>query len=181
MPPRGTRRGAGAKAAAAVAEGNDNEKENVGAAVEAKGPDVSLADELEEMTKKLNMISLEKEKALMLVKEREAQLEQKNAEELRLQGLLSAKEQEQKKLADKVRKLQKMKEFHPTIVRRLSIISLLVVVSNWACCNICITSQSNRLTLVPIFSDRRFPSAPEPQARRPRRREKPRRTKLKGR
>ncbi|BBN02046.1 upstream-binding transcription factor [Marchantia polymorpha subsp. ruderalis] len=115
MPPRGTRRGAGAKAAAAVAEGNDNEKENVGAAVEAKGPDVSLADELEEMTKKLNMISLEKEKALMLVKEREAQLEQKNAEELRLQGLLSAKEQEQKKLADKVRKLQKMKEFHPTI------------------------------------------------------------------
>ncbi|CAM6119616.1 unnamed protein product [Calypogeia fissa] len=104
-----------------VEHGGFNENEVVPkAAGKSKAPasrkaTVSLADELEEMTKKMNMISLEKEKAEQLLKERDAQLEEKNAEESRLQALLEAKEQEQKKLTEKVRKLQKLKEFQPTL------------------------------------------------------------------
>lgn len=108
--------------AADAAQGGPHEKEvvlkaagKIKAAASRK-PAVTLADELDEMTKKMNLISLEKEKAVQLLKERDAELEHKNAEELRLQGLLEAKEQEQKKLTEKVRKLQKMKEFQPTLV-----------------------------------------------------------------
>jgi hypothetical protein len=132
MPPRASR----AKAKAAEAD-KENAEQAIDvakvappqpetapkAAVKAKAaaskkptPTVSLADELEAMTKKMNMISLEKEKAELLLKERDAQLQQKSAEESRLQGLLEKKEQEQKMLAEKVRKLQKIKEFVPSMV-----------------------------------------------------------------
>lgn len=90
-----------------------------GKAAPSRKATVSLADELEEMTKQMNTMSLEKEKAELLLKERDAMLEQKNAEELRLHSLLEVKELEQKKLAEKVRKLQKTKEFQPTIVSML--------------------------------------------------------------
>ncbi|KAL2642857.1 hypothetical protein R1flu_010444 [Riccia fluitans] len=113
MPPRAKKLAHGVRAPIATALGENNsvesEKENI-----LIGP-LSGGDDLELLTRKLETLSVEKDNALKLLQVREAELELKTTEEQRLQTLLETKEEEQRKLAERVRKLEKAKEFRPTI------------------------------------------------------------------
>jgi len=96
------------------------EKENVdvspvkGLVKNANNP--SLEEELEAMTKALKQVSLEKELNEAKLKEKDEQLSAQAAEAERIQHLLKNSDEEKKRLEEKLRKLQKVQGFQPTLV-----------------------------------------------------------------
>lgn len=77
---------------------------------------LSLEAELEAMTKALKQVSLEVEHNKAMLREKEEQLTAQAAETERMQQLLESGGEEKKKLEDKLRKLQKVQGFQPTLV-----------------------------------------------------------------
>lgn len=77
---------------------------------------LTLEQELEAMTKALKKVSLEKEQGEALLKAKEEELMAKTLEAERVQEQLNDSVEGKKKLEDKIRKLQKLKEFQPTLV-----------------------------------------------------------------
>ncbi|KAL2642856.1 hypothetical protein R1flu_010443 [Riccia fluitans] len=115
MPPRG-RMPSGVRALGPTVPGAlgenisvESEKENI-----LVGP-LSGTNEFEHLTRKLKTLTVEKDNALKILQAREAELKLKSDEEQRLQTLLNEKEEKQRKLVQKLRKLEKGKEFRPTI------------------------------------------------------------------
>ncbi|KAL3694703.1 hypothetical protein R1sor_008354 [Riccia sorocarpa] len=91
-----------------------DEKENI-----LSAPLSAAAQELEKVMRRIEAISVEKDRALQAVLDRETELQKKVEERQRLQYLLSANEQEQKELLERVRKLEKARDsehFRPTIL-----------------------------------------------------------------
>lgn len=78
---------------------------------------LSLEEELEAMTKALKQVSLEKERNEAKLREKEELLSAKAAEAERMQILLKSRDEEKKRLEDKLRKLQKVQGFQPSLVR----------------------------------------------------------------
>ncbi|XP_024380209.1 high mobility group B protein 6 isoform X1 [Physcomitrium patens] len=76
---------------------------------------LSLEAELEAMTKALKQVSLEVEHNKAMLREKEEQLTAQAAETERMQKLLESGGEEKKKLEDKLRKLQKVQGFQPTL------------------------------------------------------------------
>lgn len=97
-------------------------KENVDVSpVPSKGPvkkntKNALQEELEAMTRALKQVSLEKEQNEAKLREKDEQLSAQAAEAERIQNLLKSSDEEKKKLEEKVRKLQKVQGFQPTLV-----------------------------------------------------------------
>lgn len=77
---------------------------------------LSLEEELEAMTKALKQVSLEKELNEAKLKEKDEQLSAQAAEAERIQSLLKSSDEEKKRLEEKLRKLQKVQGFQPTLV-----------------------------------------------------------------
>lgn len=77
---------------------------------------LSLEEELEAMTKALKQVSLEKELNEAKLKEKDEQLSAQAAEAERIQNLLKTSDEEKKRLEEKLRKLQKVQGFQPTLV-----------------------------------------------------------------
>lgn len=77
---------------------------------------LSLEEELEAMTKALKQVSLEKELNEAKLKEKEEQLSAQALEAERIQSLLKSSDEEKKQLEKKLRKLQKLQGFQPTLV-----------------------------------------------------------------
>ena len=98
------------------------EKENVDVKpVPSKGSlkkttNLSLQEELDALTRALNQVSLEKEQNEAKLKEKDEQLSAQAAEAERMQNLLKNSDEENKRLEEKVRKLQKVQGFQPTLV-----------------------------------------------------------------
>lgn len=98
-----------------------SEKENVDVDVSTaptkglatKNTNLSLEEELEAMTRALKQVSLEKEQSEAKLRE---QLAAQAAEAERIQDLLKSSDGEKKRLEEKVRKLQKVQGFQPTLV-----------------------------------------------------------------
>lgn len=90
------------------------------AATKTKGlkdnSNLALEQELEAMTNALKKVSLEKEESEAKLKEKENELQNQVAEAERVQNLLKSSDEGKKKLEEKLRKLQKVKEFQPTLV-----------------------------------------------------------------
>jgi upstream-binding transcription factor len=82
---------------------------------------LTLEEELEAMTKALKKVSLEKEQGEALLKAKEEELMAKTLEAERVQEQLNDSVEGKKKLEEKLRKLQKLKEFQPTLVNNLSL------------------------------------------------------------
>lgn len=76
---------------------------------------LSLEEELEAMTKALKQVSLEKERNEAKLREKEELLSAKAAEAERMQILLKSRDEEKKRLEDKLRKLQKVQGFQPSL------------------------------------------------------------------
>jgi len=76
---------------------------------------LTLEEELEAMTKALKKVSLEKEQGEALLKAKEEELMAKTLEAERVQEQLNDSVEGKKKLEEKLRKLQKLKEFQPTL------------------------------------------------------------------
>lgn len=76
---------------------------------------LSLEEELEAMTKALKQVSLEKELNEAKLKEKEEQLSAQALEAERIQSLLKSSDEEKKQLEKKLRKLQKLQGFQPTL------------------------------------------------------------------
>ena len=85
----------------------------------------TLEEELEAMTKALKKVSLEKEQGEALLKAKEEELMAKTLEAERVQEQLNDSVEGKKKLEEKLRKLQKLKEFQPTLVNNFSLFFLL--------------------------------------------------------
>lgn len=81
---------------------------------------LSLKEELEAMTKALKQVSLEKELNEAKLKEKDEQLSAQAAEAERIQALLKSSDEEKKRLEEKLRKLQKVQGFQPTLVCSIS-------------------------------------------------------------
>jgi rubrerythrin len=81
---------------------------------------LSLEEELEAMTKALKQVSLEKELNEAKLKEKDEQLSAQAAEAERIQALLKSSDEEKKRLEEKLRKLQKVQGFQPTLVCSIS-------------------------------------------------------------
>ncbi|XP_031501589.1 high mobility group B protein 6-like [Nymphaea colorata] len=86
----------------------DKENPKHGARKNKKNISESLAVELQKMQEKLESLSLEKQRAEELLKERDALLKQKE-EELEIRG------KDQERLQIEIKKLQKLKEFNPNV------------------------------------------------------------------
>ncbi|CAK9878281.1 unnamed protein product [Sphagnum jensenii] len=80
---------------------------------------MSLEEELETMTKSLKQMSIEKEESEARLKLKEDELQAKAAEAERINEQLKLSDEGKKKLEEKLRKLQKLKEFQPTLVMPL--------------------------------------------------------------
>lgn len=95
------------------------EKENVDVSpvkgLVKNGSKPSLEEELEAMTKALKQVSLEKELSEAKLKEKDEQLSAQAAEAERIQHLLKNSDEEKKRLEEKLRKLQKVQGFQPTL------------------------------------------------------------------
>jgi len=76
---------------------------------------MSLEEELETMTKTLKQMSIEKEESEARLKLKEDELQAKAAEAERINEQLKLSDEGKKKLEEKLRKLQKLKEFQPTL------------------------------------------------------------------
>ncbi|CAK9274834.1 unnamed protein product [Sphagnum jensenii] len=76
---------------------------------------ISLEEELETMTKTLKQMSIEKEESEARLKLKEDELQAKAAEAERINEQLKLSDEGKKKLEEKLRKLQKLKEFQPTL------------------------------------------------------------------
>ncbi|KAL3694704.1 hypothetical protein R1sor_008355 [Riccia sorocarpa] len=117
MPPRAkTNLGVKTPGTSALAESTalHDEKENI-----LSAPLSAAAEELEKVMRRIESISVEKDRALQAVLDRETELQKKVDERQRLQYLLSANEQEQRELLERVRKLEKARDsehFRPTIL-----------------------------------------------------------------
>ncbi len=79
---------------------------------------MSLEEELETMTKTLKQMSIEKEQSEARLKLKEDELQAKAAEAQRINEQLKLSDEGKKKLEEKLRKLQKQKEFQPTLVSK---------------------------------------------------------------
>jgi len=79
---------------------------------------MSLEEELETMTKTLKQMSIEKEESEARLKLKEDELQAKAAEAERINEQLKLSDEGKKKLEEKLRKLQKLKEFQPTLVSK---------------------------------------------------------------
>ncbi|KAF3773817.1 High mobility group B protein 13 [Nymphaea thermarum] len=86
----------------------DKENPKHGARKSKKNNPESLAVELQKLQEKLERLSLEKQRAEELLKERDALLKQKE-EELEIRG------KDQERLQIEIKKLQKLKEFKPNV------------------------------------------------------------------
>ena len=96
------------------------EKENIDvspvAGLVKKNTNLSLEEELDAMNRALKQLSLEKEQNEAKLREKDEQLSAQAAEAERIQNLLKSSVEEKKKLEEKVRKLQKIQGFQPTLV-----------------------------------------------------------------
>jgi hypothetical protein len=133
------------------------EKENVNVSpMPSKDPakknttKLSLQEELESVTRALKEVSLEKEENDAKLRERDEQLSAQAAEAERIQNLLKSSDEEKKRLEEKVRKLQKVQGFQPTLVC-FNFVSKLLIRRLHSISAFCIIFDKNRtpdLTLI---------------------------------
>lgn len=100
--------------------GNATSPANKGKRVPASKSKATLAEELLDLQKMLGDMKLEKEKAEVMLKEKDAMLEKKEME-------LQQREEAQEKLQKELKKLQKLKEFKPTLVCEVPIFFLVFI------------------------------------------------------